>query len=360
VSTTDVPSGTGTVRRIDLDGTIRTIAGPIDPPAGGTFEQASATFAASMISLDESHSLVATAGLRRILRLQKDVRIADVVAGYDLALAPAATPLARFNDIGTPVGLAFDGADVVYLADREGARILAMHMVDPDVPLTWTLETVLEGGLDGTLDASLDAPAGLAFDAASGRLLVVDEGAHCVRALDVATHVLADVAGECGTLGFHGDGGLASSALLLAPAHVALGPEGRIYIADTGNHRVRVVEPDGTLHTVIGDGSQSSSGVGSPARLFPVDAPRQLGLDSFGSLFVASTNTVRVVANVDGDAAADGDDLVLTAYGAPPRDSFPASATRCLSGLIVVDDGTVEVADACQGIVVRLTRTTDP
>lgn len=105
---------------------------------------------------------------------------------------------------------------------------------------------------------------------------------------------------------------------------------------------------------VVGDGSVSSAGEGRPARLFPVNAPRGLGVDRFGNLWVTSTTTVRLIANIDGDDDADGDDLVLTPYGAGDRVDFPEADSFCLEALAVVDDG-IYVADACQGFLVRLT-----
>jgi hypothetical protein len=92
--------------------------------------------------------------------------------------------------------------------------------------------------------------------------------------------------------------------------------------------------------------------------LFPVNAPRQLALDDFGNLYVASTTTVRLVANVDGDRDADGDDRVFTIFGGGARDTFPESDMFCLHTVAVDEDGEVYAADSCQGVLVALTPTT--
>jgi len=68
---------------------------------------------------------------------------------------------------------------------------------------------------------------------------------------------------------------------------------------------------------------------------------------------------VRLVANVDGDADADGDDLVTTIYGGDSRAAYPESDSRCLQSLALSGDD-VSVADACQGFVLRLSRVTTP
>ena len=70
-----------------------------------------------------------------------------------------------------------------------------------------------------------------------------------------------------------------------------------------------------------------------------MNAPRQLALDRFGNLYVASSTTVRLVENVDGDADADGDDRVVTLYGGGDRARFPENASSCLQSLALADDG---------------------
>jgi hypothetical protein len=85
-----------------------------------------------------------------------------------------------------------------------------------------------------------------------------------------------------------------------------------------------------------------------------VQRPGQLAMDDAGNLYIASTTTVREVANVDGDADADGDDRVFTIYGSGARDRFPESDSRCIDALTIDNDGAVYAADACVGFVVKL------
>ena len=66
-----------------------------------------------------------------------------------------------------------------------------------------------------------------------------------------------------------------------------------------------------------------------------------------------SSNTVRVLAASAG--VIDGSGIVQTIYGTP-RDKFPESVTRCLTGIAVIDDATVDVADGCAGVFLQLTR----
>lgn len=91
-----------------------------------------------------------------------------------------------------------------------------------------------------------------------------------------------------------------------------------------------------------------------PAYAFPVRSPAGLATDSFGNLYVTSSDALRLVSAANG-AFATGEDAVLTLYGAPPRESFPENTTRCLSGIHVSVD-QIYVIDACLGSVVQLDR----
>ena len=98
-----------------------------------------------------------------------------------------------------------------------------------------------DGGGDGgpALSADLNNPRDLAFGP-DGRLYIADEFNHRIRALDLATGTIETVAGN-GEEGFSGDGGPALSAALNRPAGLDFDPQGRLYIADTYNHRIRRV-----------------------------------------------------------------------------------------------------------------------
>ena len=178
----------------------------------------------------------------------------------------------------------------------------------------------------------------------------------------VVSATVATVAGTPATLGYFGDRGPARSALLYQPEAVTRCPNGDLFIADTGNNRVRRVHRIGTddiITTVLGDGTAASSGEGFPAWTFPVEEPRGLACDAFGNLYVTSTETVRMLPATDAGVG-DGDGRVETIYGGPPRDTFPASVSGCLTGLVVVDSKTIRITDACAGLLVELLRQSLP
>jgi trimeric autotransporter adhesin len=97
-----------------------------------------------------------------------------------------------------------------------------------------------------------------------------------------------------------GDGGPATSALLVSPRSVAVDAGGVVYIADSGNQRVRKLATDGTISTIAGNGAPGSAADGEPAALAELDGPSGLALDAGGLVYIADTEN-DTVWRVDAD-----------------------------------------------------------
>jgi cysteine-rich repeat protein len=359
------------IRRVDAaSGVITTVAGQIDPEGMGPTEQAQLADPRAFIP-GSPLSVFAGGASGTVQVLRHDVGWLEVTAGRYPQPEPIAN-LARFRNesFGTVAGIAYDpSAGLIYLTESTANRIHVVTIVDPGDKHTWTIAPLAnEAGTAGFVNgaaatARFRNPTGLFLDEAAQVLYVADTGNHVLRAIDlsggVTSATVSTVAGTPETLGFFGDYGPATGALLYQPQAVTRCANGDIFLADTGNHRVRRIEPSGTITTVLGDGTGVSSGEGAPASTFPVHAPLGLACDPFGNLLVTSTTTVRLVA-ADDAGIVDGSGLALTVYGAPPRDTFPASVTRCLTGLAVVDATTIQVTDSCTGILLQLRREAVP
>jgi trimeric autotransporter adhesin len=138
--------------------------------------------------------------------------------------------------------------------------------------------------------AQLREPNGLALDQA-GNLYLADSGNSRVR-LVTPNGIISTIAGT--TSGFSGDGGLAVNAQLGSPQGLVLDGSGNLYIADGPNHRIRMITPDGIINTVAGTGQPGFSGDGGLATAAELNWPTGLAMDSAGYLYVADTLNYRV------------------------------------------------------------------
>lgn len=194
------------------------------------------------------------------------------------------------------------------------------------------------GAVDGIGPAGrFSDPAGLAVDAA-GTLYVADSANHCVRRLgaDGRVTTLLGKAGEAGSAD-----GPAASARLDSPSAVAIGPDGALYVSDTGNHTVRKFQR-GMLTTLAGVAGEAgpTNGVARVARF---NTPLGLAVDSTGEVFVADSanhsiravtpdGTVRTLAGANEQwGAADGAGEAARFYG-------PVGVTLAPGGGLVVSD----------------------
>jgi trimeric autotransporter adhesin len=141
--------------------------------------------------------------------------------------------------------------------------------------------------------ASIRFPQGVAVDT-HGNVYIADTGNNRIRMVTASTGDISTVAGN-GTNGFSGDSGAATSAELSSPQGVAVDSSGNIYIADTSNYRIRMVAAaTGDISTVAGDGTAGYTGDGGAATSAELDAPIFLAVDGAGNIYVTDTSSTRV------------------------------------------------------------------
>jgi sugar lactone lactonase YvrE len=350
------------IRRIDpTTHVINTIAGKVDPDNAGP--AATARLVDPQAIAYASPLTLSAGGGSGTLEAIRNGRVIAVAGRYPQTAVTGALARYRTDGFGTVGGTAIDPASgLVYITETSANRLHVIMPVDPANPDTWTIAVL--AGVSGTpgfsdgaaASAQFRAPSGLYFDATSRTLYIADTGNHAIRALDLASGTVTTVANAGHGLGFGGDGGPATAARLYQPSAITRCGNGDLFIADTGNNRVRrIVAATGVISTVLGDGVGASSGEGTPARTFPVDGPRGLACDGFGNLFVTSRTAVRLLAASDASIV-DGSGSVATIYGAPPHTTFPTTVTSCLSGLAVTGPTSLRFADACTGLLVELDR----
>jgi len=123
---------------------------------------------------------------------------------------------------------------------------------------------------------------------------VADTENQRIRRIDLTAQTIETVVGD-GTAGFGGDGGPATAAQLNYPRDIEFGPDGRLFIADTDNHRIRAVDlTTGIIQTVAGNGDPGYAGDGGSALQASFHRPFGLGVDAVGDVYVADTFNNRV------------------------------------------------------------------
>ena len=190
-------------------------------------------------------------------------------------------------------------------------------------------------------EARLNNPRGIALDR-TGNLYIADSSNDRVRRVDKATGVITTVIGS-GERGFAGDAGPARLAQFHFPHGIALDETGNLYIADTGNHRIRKWDVQtGTVTTVAGTGQPQFYGNGGPATAAGLFAPRGVALDGQGNFYVADTQH-SCIRKIDRDGImtmAAGSDPGLVEKGAAPKFLWHPV------GVTVGPDGEIYWADA--------------
>ena len=205
---------------------------------------------------------------------------------------------ARLATLRTPLALATDSGGAVLIADSGNQPV---RRLSPGVLTTFAGTGVQGFSGDGGAAAlaEMDTPAGVAV-ASDGRIFIADSHNHRIRVVTPDGRI-ATFAGS-GVRGFGGDGGAASAATLFLPRGVAVTAAGEVVFADSDNQRLRVVNSQGTISTVAGNGVQGSSAEGAVGTAAPLDSPRGVAVSSFAApVFVDAHN--RAVREVASNAA---------------------------------------------------------
>jgi trimeric autotransporter adhesin len=193
-----------------------------------------------------------------------------------------------------PYGVAVDASGNIYIADTDNERI---RMVTKSTGIISTVAGTGSSGSSGdggqASSAALRNPYGVALDA-SGNIYIADTYNHRIRMVTKSTGIISTVAGT-GSSGYSGDGGQATSVALRSPQGVAVDASGNIYIADTDNERIRMVtKSTGIISTVAGTGSYGYSGDGGQATSAALSYPRGITVDASGNIYIADNSNHRI------------------------------------------------------------------
>jgi NHL repeat len=267
------------IRKIAPNGVITTVAGIGKPGFGGDNGPATSAYL-----YDPQGVAVSSNG---------DIFISDTANNRVRKVDHVTGLISTVADINSPRGLAVDAGGDVFVADALNNTV---WMVTPTEVVPFAGTGVAGYSNDGYVAASaeLNGPEAVAVDAL-GDVYIADTLNNRVRRVDHVTNLITTVAGN-GIFGLAGDGRAATASELAAPFGVAVDPEGRLYIADTFNQRIRLVDTNAKISTVVGTCGliAAYAGDGGPAAFAHVNFPFGLATDAYGNVFIADVNNNRV------------------------------------------------------------------
>ena len=219
-----------------------------------------------------------------------------------------------------------DNTSSIFIADSSN-NVIRKYQFSTSTLYAGTGEIGSTGDGGSALSAKFAGPYGLAVDSAN-KLYITDTSNCVVRTIDPNTGILTKYAGSY-TNGFSGDGGLATAGSLSYPRGLAFDPQNNLYICDTGNKRIRRVDAvSGIISTIAGNGVEAFSGNNTPAYLASLSSPKGITTDLCGNLYIADTNNncIRLVNVYTG--------LITTVAGQPPRGGYLGNNTFATASLL--------------------------
>jgi sugar lactone lactonase YvrE len=249
---------------------------------------------ASGVTLDkEGNTYIADPDNYRIRLISATSGIINTVAGFGVPGFNGDNRLATTASLDDPTSVALDDQGNFFIADSRNSRI---RKVNISTEIITTVAGNGDVGFSGDGDlaskASLNQPTGLVFDS-QGNFFIADSGNNRIRKVTLSTGIINTIAGN-GAAGFSGDNQLAINASLNSPSSIFLGRDGSLFIADSGNNRIRKIDGNGIISTIAGNGRLGADGDGALAINASLNNPFGLALDINGNLLIADTGNNKI------------------------------------------------------------------
>ncbi len=285
------------VRKLDNKNIITTVAGGATHYFGDGMSANNASFSYPYgVAVGSGGSVYIADSAHHSIRKISPKGLLTTVAGTGKRRSTRIPVNTTITELNYPRGVSVSkSGKAVYVADTPENMVLMMTNSGEGLrSFAGTGNAGFSGDGFDAAKAELDRPA--AIDTGyGGSLYIADTYNHRVRVVG-KNGIINTVAGN-GIRGYYGDGNAAVSASLNTPNGIAVDQRGNIYIADTYNHRVRVVGKNGIINTVAGNGVRGYSGDGNAAVSASLSYPHCVAVDQKGNIYIADTSNrcIRIV-----------------------------------------------------------------
>jgi len=342
---------------------INTIAGSSTGASGFTGDGGPATAATlnqpSGIAVDSSGNIYIADTNNFRVRMISPTGVITTVAGNGQQGFGGDGGPATAASLTQPIGIAVDSSGNLYIADALGSvlRKVSGGIISTIAGKYGLGQDYGDGGL--ATSALLFSPSGVAVDS-SGNVFIADTSDNLIRKITASSGNISVVVGNSTTPGFGGDGGSATAAAveLNLPTGVVVDASGNLYIADSGNNRIRKVS-GGNITTIAGNGTAGSIGDGGgSATAAELYKPTSVAVDASGNVYITSTQTNRVLEVSGGNISTVAGIGVAGTYG---DGGSPAFAELNQPKAVAVDaSGNIYIADTLNNRIQEVSAVSAP
>lgn len=325
------------IRKVHTSGLTTIYAGSYGGYSGDGGPAINAKLESEAVAVDGFGNVYSADWFNHYIRKINPAGIISTIAGNGIQGFSGDGGLAINASLNGPYGLALDPAGNLYIADTDNNRIRKISS-------SGIITTVAGNGPQGfsgdgglATFATLYHPIGITFDAA-GNLYIADHQNNRIRKVNTAG-IISTIAGT-GTLGSSGDGGPAIDAELNNPSGVACDHFGNVFIADVFNLRIRMINNMGVINTIAGAGTYGYSGDGGPAIAAEFKEPWGICTDFNGNVYIADIDNhrVRKISNITGIFEAARKNTIIKVYPNPTQGKFQVETNSSENILIQLFD----------------------
>ncbi|MGZ4088229.1 MAG: NHL domain-containing protein, partial [Bacteroidia bacterium] len=354
--------GNNRIRKVSVStGNISTLAGAT--ASGYTGDGGPATAATLntpyAICLDTAGNIyIGDVGNSAIRRITKSTGNISTVAGNGTYGYSGDGGAATFAKLGSPRSVFVDAPGNIFISDANNdviRKVTASSGIISTIAGTGATGYTGDGG--PATAAKLCSPVGISADA-SGNVFFTENCSNAIRKITASTGKISTICGN-GTLGFAGDFGQATAALLNVPAGICTDAAGNIFIGDNGNNRVRMITASsGVITTFAGATQGGYSGDGTSASLSELNDPQAVAIDTAGNIYIAEwkNNCIRKITKSTGFIST----VAGNGTGGFSGDGGPATLAQLYSptGVAVDKAGNIYISDDNNYRIRKVTKAT--